>query len=179
MKKLIFIFVLFINININAQSPFENWSTLNIKGKLNDKLILAIEGEQRYSYETRHVRYFHTDIGLVYKIYDKLRIGGYYRELYELKREERVMEVRPHLDFFYKFNKSFKIRVRNEYQIKEFSDNIYRFRFRPTYEYKINKTLRNVLVLNKTSQNMFSKPHRICSKSTKANDTYSRLSEVA
>ena len=32
------------------------------------------------------------------------------------------------------------MRIRNEYQIKEFADNIYRFRLRPTYTYKINKT---------------------------------------
>jgi len=140
MKKLLVLFMVFFMCKLNAQSPFENWTTLNIKGKLNTKLTLVVEGEQRYNHPNRRIRYFHVDLGLVYKVNDKLSIGGYYRELYELKGKERVMEIRPHLDFFYKSNDKWKVRVRNEYQIKECSDNLYRFRLRPTYTYKINET---------------------------------------
>ena len=140
MKKLLVLFILILSFQLNAQSPFENWSTLNIKGKINSKLTIAIEGEQRYNYPNNNVRYFHTDLGLVYKVNKKLSIGCYYRELYELKSEGRVMEVRPHLDFFYKFNDEWKVRVRNEYQIKEFAEDLYRFRLRPTYKYKLNNT---------------------------------------
>ena len=50
------------------------------------------------------------------------------------------MEIRPHVDFFYKFNDEWKVRVRNEYQIKEFAEDLYRFRLRPTYKYKLNNT---------------------------------------
>jgi len=139
MKKL-FVLVLVVFISeLNAQSSFENWNTLNVKGKINDDWTLTIEGEQRYNHPNQHVRYFHTDIGLVFKVNRKLSIGGYYRELYEIKGGERVMEIRPHLDFFYKFHDRWKVRVRNEYQIKEYTDNLLRFRVRPTYTYKINE----------------------------------------
>jgi len=140
MKKLLVLVMVIFMSELNAQSPFENWNTLNIKGKINDQWTLAIEGEQRYNHPNQHVRYFHTDVGLVRKVNDKFSIGGYYRELYELKGEERVMEIRPHLDFFYKFHDRWKVRVRNEYQIKELEDNLFRLRLRPTYTYKINET---------------------------------------
>ena len=142
MKKLLVLVMVIFMSELNAQSPFENWNTLNIKGKINDQWTLAIEGEQRYNHPNQHVRYFHTDVGLVRKVNDKFSIGGYYRELYELKGEERVMEIRPHLDFFYKFHDRWKVRVRNEYQIKELEDNLFRLRLRPTYTYKINETFR-------------------------------------
>ena len=141
-RKIIFIFLInFLMEGLTtAQSPFENWSTLNIKGKINPKWTLAIEGEQRFNHPTHSVRYFHTDLGVVYKVNDDLSIGGYYRELYELKGESRVRETRPHLDLFYKFHNRWKVRVRNEYQIKECDDNLFRFRLRPSYTYKINET---------------------------------------
>ena len=123
-----------------AQAPFENWSTLNIKGLLNPKLTIAIEGEERYNYPSNQVRYFHTDVGLIKKVSDKLSIGAFYRELYELKNDSRVMEVRPHLDIFYKINSNWKVRIRNEYQIKEISEDLFRFRVRPTWKTPLNKT---------------------------------------
>jgi hypothetical protein len=113
----------------------QSWNTLNLKGKLSENVTIAMEPESRYSDK---MEYFHLDVGLVYKVNGKLKIGGYYREIFEIKSNQRVHEVRPHLDFFYTFNKRFKIRVRNEYQIKELSDNIFRLRLRPTYNYKIN-----------------------------------------
>lgn len=127
------------------QSPFENWSTLNVKGNINNNFTIAFEGEERYNYPNKQVRYFHTDVGLIYKCTKKTSIGGYYRELYELKNDIRVREVRPHLDFFYKFNDEWKIRVRNEYQIKEISHNVFRYRLRPTYKHKINNVFSGFL----------------------------------
>ena len=141
MKTLISL-ALFLILGIGyaqSQSPFENWNTLNVKGNFNSKLTIAIEGDERYNYPNRQVRYFHTDIGLIYKFTEKLSVGAYYRELYELKDDGRVMEVRPHLDFFYKFTDKWKVRIRNEYQIKEISDDLFRFRVRPTYKHKLNK----------------------------------------
>ena len=140
MKKLLVLVIVVFISELKAQSPFENWSTLNIKGKINDQWTLSIEGEQRYNHPDHQVRYFHTDVGLLYKVNDNLSIGGYYRELYELKDDIRVLEIRPHLDFFYKLQDRWKVRVRNEYQIKEFDDNLFRFRLRPTYTFKINET---------------------------------------
>jgi len=139
MKKLLLLAIVLTSLNIISQSSFESWNTLNVKGKINPRLTLAIEGEQRYNFTYNYIRYFHTDLGLVHEINDQLSIGSYYRELYEVKNGSRVIEIRPHLDFFYKFNDKWNVRIRNEYQIKELDSNIYRFRIRPTYKYKINK----------------------------------------
>ena len=134
------LYLLCLSFNFISQSPFENWNTLNIKGTVDSKITLVIEGEQRYNHINNEIRYFHTDLGIVYKVTTRLAVGGYYRELYELKNNIRVLEIRPHLDFFYKFNNKWKVRIRNEYQIKEFDENLFRFRVRPTYKYKLNKT---------------------------------------
>ncbi|MGB1204261.1 MAG: DUF2490 domain-containing protein [Chitinophagales bacterium] len=134
-KKInVLIFSLFFNVIVFGQN-IQSWNTLNIKGKISSKWTIAMEPEVRYSDKQE---YFHLDVGLVYKINKKLKIGGYYREIFEIKSEGRVHEVRPHIDVFYKPVKSFSVRVRNEYQIKEFSDNIWRIRVRPTYSYAIN-----------------------------------------
>lgn len=141
--KTLFLIVSFLTLCVGYaqdQSPFENWSTLNVKGNLNPILTVVIEGEQRYNHVDNQIRYFHTDLGLVCKVNNKLSIGGYYRELYELKGKERVIEIRPHLDFFYTFTDKWKVRVRNEYQFKEVGDDLYRFRLRPTYKYQLSET---------------------------------------
>ena len=135
------LYLLCLSFTFNSQSPFENWNTLNVKGLVGARVTLAIEGEQRYNHINNQIRYFHTDLGIVYTITNRLSIGAYYRELYEIKNNIRVLEIRPHLDFFYKFNNKWKVRIRNEYQIKELADdNLFRFRIRPTYRYKLNKT---------------------------------------
>jgi hypothetical protein len=133
MKKLLLLLFL---LPLNLLGQTQSWNTLNIKGKLSNNLTIAMEPESRYCGE---LLYFHLDVGLVKKINDKIKIGGYYREIFEIKNDMRVHEVRPHIDIFYKANKTFKLRIRNEYQIKEFNDNVWRIRFRPTYSFKINE----------------------------------------
>jgi hypothetical protein len=133
MKKLLLVLFL-LPLSLFGQD-FQSWNTVNIKGKLSEKFTIAMEPESRYSDE---LEYFHLDLGVVYTVNDKLKVGGYFREIFEIKNEVRVHEMRPHIDIFYKFNKSFKVRVRTEYQIKEISDNLLRVRVRPTYTYKVN-----------------------------------------
>ena len=60
LKLLLSGFLLTILPYCNSQSPFENWSTLNIKGEINPKWTLAVEGEQRYNHPNNYIRYFHT-----------------------------------------------------------------------------------------------------------------------
>jgi hypothetical protein len=134
MKKLLLLVFLFPMIVIGQE--IQSWNTLNIKGKIDDKWTIAMEPESRYSDK---LEYFHLDVGIVYKVNDKLKVGGYYREIFEIKDDIRVREIRPHIDVFYKPCSSFSLRIRNEYQIKEFTDNLWRIRFRPTYTYKVNK----------------------------------------
>lgn len=135
MKRLFFLLILFLPVSLFG-GELQSWNTLNLKGKISDDFTIAMEPESRYSDK---LEYFHLDVGLVYSVNKKLKIGGYYREIFEIKSNKRVHEMRPHIDVFYKFSSKFKLRVRNEYQIKEISNNIWRIRFRPTFTYKINK----------------------------------------
>lgn len=130
MKKLLIL--LLLPISLFAQQ--ERWTTLNIAGKLSNKWSVVMEGEQRYSHEKGYVRYFHYDAGIVRVINKNLKLGGFYRELYEIKRGIRVIETRPHVDAFVTHGKHWKWRVRLEYQIKQIDEDILRFRVRPTYE---------------------------------------------
>ena len=70
---------------------------------------VVLEQEARYG-ETQV--YHHTDAGLVYKLNDKLSLGGFYREIFEIKGDDRVREIRPHIDIFYKSLPSLKFRIK-------------------------------------------------------------------
>jgi len=129
--KKILIFLLF---PIFAFGQQEQWTTFNISGKLDKNWSLAMEGEQRYSWERNHIRYFHYDAGLIRTINKNLKLGIFYRELYEIKKDVRVIELRPHTDAFITHGKHWKWRVRMEYQEKEIDEDLWRFRIRPTYE---------------------------------------------
>lgn len=130
--------LLFLLLPLFCKSQ-ENWTTLNVSGKLNNTWSIAIEGEQRYSYEMSKVRYFHFDVGVIKKISNKWRLGLFYREIYEIKKDVRVTEFRPHIDAFYNDNKHWKARIRLEYQIKEIPGSGWRFRIRPNYDFHIFK----------------------------------------
>lgn len=112
---------------------------MNISGKLNNDWSVAMEGEQRISYSMGKIRYLHYDFGVIRKINDDLKIGFFYRELYEIKKGIKVNEVRPHIDAFYVVNKHWKFRIRLEYQDKEITDDVLRFRIRPNYDFKLFK----------------------------------------
>lgn len=135
MKKLILL-LLFFPLFCFSQ---EQWSTLNISGKLNNKWSIAVEGEQRYSYSASRVRYFHFDAGVIRKLSNKWKLGFFYREIYEIKSNVRVTEFRPHIDAFYNDNKHWKARIRMEYQIREVGEDGWRFRIRPNYDFRIFK----------------------------------------
>ena len=132
MKKLLLLFLLLLPILTFGQN--EQWTTLNIAGKLDKKWSIAMEGEQRYSWEKDYIRYFHYDAGLVRTVNSHLKIGLFFREIYEIKNKVRVIEHRPHVDAFVTHGKHWKWRVRLEYQAKEFDEDLFRFRIRPTYE---------------------------------------------
>jgi hypothetical protein len=117
----------------------EQWTTMNISGKLNNDWSVAMEGEQRISYSMGKIRYLHYDFGVIRKINDDLKIGFFYRELYEIKKGIKVNEVRPHIDAFYVANKHWKFRIRLEYQDKEIAEDVLRFRIRPNYDFKLFK----------------------------------------
>jgi hypothetical protein len=127
------ILVLFL-FPILAFGQQEQWTTLNITGKLDKNWIIAMEGEQRYSWENGYIRYFHYDAGLIRTINKNLKLGIFYREIYEIKKGVKVIELRPHTDAFITHGKHWKWRVRLEYQEKEIDEDLFRFRIRPTYE---------------------------------------------
>jgi hypothetical protein len=117
----------------------EQWTTMNIGGKLNNDWSVAMEGEQRISYIMGKIRYLHYDFGVIRKVNDDLKIGFFYRELYEIKKGIKVNEVRPHIDAFYVATKHWKFRIRLEYQDKEIAEDVLRFRIRPNYDFKLFK----------------------------------------
>lgn len=131
MKKLLLLLLL---LPISSFAQQEQWTTLNINGKLSNKWSVVMEGEQRYSYVKDYVRYFHYDAGFIRTINKNLKLGAFYRELYQISRGVRVIETRPHVDAFITHGKHWKWRIRAEYQIKEVDPNIMRYRIRPTYE---------------------------------------------
>ena len=97
----------------------EQWTTFNLSGKLDRKWSVTAEGEQRYSWQNNYTRYFHYDAGLIRSVDNHLKVGLFYRELYEIKRGTRVIEKRPHVDAFITHGKHWKWRMRLEYQMKE------------------------------------------------------------
>ncbi len=136
MKKLILILLLLPMTLIGQE--LQSWNTLNMKIKPIKSLTVVLEQEARYG-ETQV--YHHTDAGLVYKLTDKLLLGGFYREIFEVKDNVRVREIRPHVDVFYNPLESLKFRIRTEHQIKEFSSDVTRLRIRPTYTYPTKKVV--------------------------------------
>jgi len=116
----------------------ERWVTINYSGKINDKWSGATEGEQRYSYTLNKTRYFHYDVGIIRTLSSKWQLGFFYREIYEIKNNMRVEEIRPHIDAFYNYQ-HWKARIRLEYQIKETPESGWRFRIRPNYDFKLFK----------------------------------------
>ena len=112
---------------------YESWNTINVSGKLSKNTTLLVEGEQRYNFTESRVRYFHYDIGYCVKLNQKNKLGLYVRDIYEMKKNYRIHEFRPHLDYFYESG-NWKIRTRAEYQIKEIYGNNWRFRIRPLYQ---------------------------------------------
>jgi len=123
--------LLLIPIQLLSQQK-ESWNTINVCTEITKKTWLVTEAEQRYNLTNDYVRYFHYDIGYLTKVSQKVKIGLYYREVYEMKNNYRIQESRPHVDFFYD-TKSWKHRVRIEYQIRERLEDMTRFRYRPTY----------------------------------------------
>ena len=126
-----------------AQTDYEIWITLNASGNISEKFKFVIEGEDRYSHKTDDMKYFHYDIGVIYKINDKLSTGFYYREIYANKDHISIRLPQPHVDFFYKEPIGFKLRTRVEYQMLSNStpdlENQFRLRIRPGWQFKLWK----------------------------------------
>ena len=119
-----------------SQSVFEDWINIDVAGKINKKFELKIEYQHKYNHEDNRIRSSHVDMGVTYKV-NKFSIGGFYREIYEMKGGNRVTELRPHLDLFYKINDNLKLRLRNEYRIFELNDNVFRYRLRLAYSLNV------------------------------------------
>ena len=107
-----------------------------IQGEIFDDIEVKLEYRNKYDNSARESKQGRIDLGFAYKL-KKLKIGLYYREIYNLKNDLRVSEFRPHLDITYKLNDNMKIRYRNEFRIKELDDNVFRHRLRYSYSLKI------------------------------------------
>ena len=128
-----------MSITAKAQSNYEIWTTFNASGNLSDKLKITIEGEDRYSHKTNNIKYFHYDIGLRYKMSDKISVGLFYREIYVNSEDFSTRLPQPHIDIFYKEPIGFKLRTRVEYQMFKEIEHQFRLRIRPGWQFKFWK----------------------------------------
>ena len=135
-----YIFLLLVFIlpfaKIKSQSVFHTWPTLDIQGEIFDDIEVKLEYRNKYDNSARESKQGRIDFGIAYKM-KKLKAGIYYREIYDVKKDGRVSELRPHLDLTYKLNDNMKIRYRNEFRIKELDDNVFRHRLRYSYSLKV------------------------------------------
>ena len=141
-KLLILIALLFLSLNVNAQNDWEIWTTFNVSGNISDKFKIILEGEDRYSHKSKSIKYFHYDMGLTYKVSDKVAIGAFYREIYANTENFSTRLPQPHIDVFWKEPIGFKLRTRVEYQMFENNiglDNQFRLRIRPAWQFNFWK----------------------------------------
>ena len=137
-RYIVFI-ILFSSFNdLRSQSVFQTWPTIDIQGDIFDDIEVKLEYRNKYDHSSKESKQGRIDLGIAYKM-KKLKVGIYYREIYNLKNEGRVFEHRPHLDFTYKLNSNMKIRLRNEYRMKESKKNVFRYRLRYAYSLKLFK----------------------------------------
>lgn len=136
-KKLLLLVLIPISHRVFCQT-IESWNTINISGDLGPKSFIAGEGEQRYNMIENYVRYFHYDVGYFIKVSPRSKIGICYRDIYEMKKNYRIHEARPHVDYFYESG-HWKVRTRLEYQFKEIYQDGWRARIRPLYQSGIFK----------------------------------------
>lgn len=140
MKKIILLLAFIcISAITYAQSDWEVWTTFNVSGNISEKFKLILEGEDRYSHKTNDIKYFHYDMGLVYKLSDKVSTGLFYREIYATKNKTSTRLPQPHADLFVKLPVGFKLRTRLEYQMFHNSnidlENQFRLRIRPAWQF--------------------------------------------
>lgn len=130
------ILLIFSTNDLKSQSVFQTWPTIDIQGEVFDDIEVKLEYRNKYDNSARESKQGRIDFGLAYKM-KKLKAGIYYREIYDVKKDGRVSELRPHLDLTYKLNDNMKIRYRNEFRIKELDDNVFRHRLRYSYSLKM------------------------------------------
>ncbi len=128
-------FLIFSFIDLKSQSVFHVWPTIDLQGEVFDDVEVKFEYRNKYDITSDESKQGRIDLGFAYKI-NKLKIGIYYREIYDLKNDVRVSELRPHLDITYKINDYSNIRLRNEYRLREIDNNIFRYRLRYSYSLK-------------------------------------------
>ena len=128
----IIIFFLFLSTNLFSQSRFQTWPTISLKGEVIDNLDVKFKYRNKYDHKESSSVTSWFNMGLEYKL-NKSSFGIYYRELHTIKSSEK----RQHLDITYQLNDNMKIRLRNEYRIKEINDNVFRYRLRYSYSLKL------------------------------------------
>ena len=151
MKKLILILLLLLfTWHLQAQD-YEIWGTIKTVGKLNTKWTITAELEDRYNIEAGNIRYFHYDVGALYSINKKIKVGLFYRDIFENKEDVITRVTVPHADIAYSHS-GIKLRTRLEYIVKYHDiENKFRLRIRPGYQTSIwdnfNPFIQNELFL--------------------------------
>ena len=115
---LCFIILLSSNQIVNSQSIYQIWPTIDVQGDIFDDFEVKIEYRNKYDNSSKESKQGRIDLGVAYKL-KKFKVGLYYREIYNLKKEGRVSEIRPHLDITYKLNDNMKIMVKQMNKLKK------------------------------------------------------------
>ena len=135
MKRIILFLALMLGTLGAKAQDYEVWGTVKVTGKLSEKFMIAAEGENRYNFTQHTIRYFHYDLGFIYKLNDDWSIGGFYRGIYLNKDDFNSRVIIPHVDIFHRWDE-FKFRARLEYILFEEIDlnDQFRLRLQPTWQ---------------------------------------------
>ncbi len=90
--KLLLVLILFSFNDIKSQSVFQTWPTIDIQGEVFDDFEIKLEYRNKYDNSSKESKQGRIDLGVAYKL-KKIKIGIYYREIYDLKKDGRVSEI--------------------------------------------------------------------------------------
>jgi hypothetical protein len=115
------------------------WNSEIVQGNLTDTTSAKISGEWRFGDNMKELYYYHTEMGLSFKLNETFSIAPNYRQVYSLSTNKRWVEERmPNLEFFNTFSLQelkFANRFRIEYRNKMTSEDTWRFREKLTWNF--------------------------------------------
>ena len=138
-------------LSVNAQesivsSDLEQWTSLGVSKKLNDKWEISLDQEFRFKNDMSQFDIYLADLGIDYKINKHFSVGANYR-FYQNKDSENNFATQHRLsgDLKYKqkinrFKLTYRIRIQNkdeEFFLNESDQNIYNLRNKFSVDYNI------------------------------------------
>ncbi len=128
-KFKIVLLLLFIQLFINAltaqNNDFEIWSGIGVKKKISDRISAVFTEEVRFNDNATSVDKFFSDIGILYKLTYKLKIGTYYRFIKTRELNANYHnQHRYYFDLIYTERKN-RLKISNRLRFQSKYNNIY------------------------------------------------------